>query len=74
MKYNGLILVLDLKHVDEAMYRIRKCQKKYSNMIDQHSIVLDEAFNQLVLCNYNAHPEIANNEPMQYVYDASPNN
>ena len=59
---NGRILILDLKHMDEAMYGIRKRQKKYLNLIEQHFIVLDEVFNQIVLRNYNAHRETADNE------------
>ena len=63
-----MILVLFLKHVEEAMFGIRKRQKKFANMFDQHSIVLDEMFNQIVQIN----PETADDALMRYVSGASP--
>ena len=72
MKYNGMILVLFFQHVEEAMFGIRNRQKKFANVIDQRSIILDEVFNQMVQINYQISPENPDDELMRYAYGASP--
>ena len=51
MKYNGMILVLFLKHVKEAMFQIKKRKKKFANVLNPQSIILDEMFNQIIQIN-----------------------
>ena len=66
-----MILVLFFQHVEEALFGIRKRQKKFVNVLDQQSIILDEMFNQMVQINYQISPETLDNELMRYVYGAS---
>ena len=67
-----MILVLFLKHVEEAMFRIKKRKKKFTNVLNPQSIILDEMFNQIVQINYQINLEPTDDELMRYVSGASP--
>ena len=49
------------------MYGVRKRQQKYSDIIKQDSVVLDEIFGQLLLINFNEDKHMVDEAFMKYV-------
>ena len=64
----NIIFTLLLQHIEEALFGLRKRQKKYNDIFDQSVIVLDETFSQFILSAYN---ERANARGNNYKCDAT---
>ena len=62
-----IIFTLLLQHIEEALFGLRKRQKKYNDIFDQSIVVLDETFPELILSAYN---ERANARGINYKCDA----